>query len=76
MREPAITERGGGTAPAPPWPLVVRAAMVLIGLTLLLLVDVRGGVFYIAWSLIGLALATELAATFTHLVRARRAHRR
>jgi hypothetical protein len=36
--------------------------MVVTGLTLLLLVDVRGVVFYLAWAAIGLALLSETAA--------------
>ena len=50
----------------PPWQFIVRAALVLVGLTLLLVVDVHGVAFYIAWSLIGLALLSEAAATLVH----------
>jgi hypothetical protein len=39
---------------------------VLTGLTLLLIVNVRGVVFYIAWTLIVLALISEAAATLVH----------
>jgi hypothetical protein len=46
--------------------------MVIIGLTLLLIVDVRGTMFYIAWSLIVLALVSEGAATLVHWLRSRR----
>ena len=35
---------------------------VVTGLTLLLIVDVRGVVFYLAWAAIGLALLSETAA--------------
>jgi hypothetical protein len=56
-----------------PWQFVVRAAAVVTGLTLLLIVDVRGLVFYLAWSLIVLALLSEAAATFVHWSRVRRA---
>lgn len=75
MRPPTLTDRRGGSAAVPHWPLAVRAAMVIVGLTLLLLVNVHDGAFYIAWSLIGLALASELAATLVHVLRGRRAHR-
>jgi hypothetical protein len=49
-----------------------RAAAVITGLTLLLIVDVRGAAFYMAWSLIVLALASEAAATLVYWLRARR----
>jgi hypothetical protein len=49
---------------APPWQFLLRAAMVITGLTLLLIVDVHGVAFYIAWALIVLALVTEAIATF------------
>jgi hypothetical protein len=45
---------------------------VLTGLTLLLIVNVRGVVFYIAWTLIVLALISEAAATLVHWQRTRR----
>lgn len=63
----------GGVSSAPPWQFLVRAIAVIVGLTLLLIVDVRGVAFYIAWALIGLALISEGAAT---LVAWRRSHRR
>ena len=50
--------------PGPPWQFLVRAAAVITGLALLLIVDVRGAAFYFAWSLIVLALASEAAATY------------
>jgi hypothetical protein len=56
---------------APPWQFMVRAAAVLTGLTLLLIVDVRGFAFYVAWALIVLALVTEAAATFVYWRRIR-----
>ena len=40
---------------------------VITGLTLLLIVDVRGAAFYTAWTLLGLALVSEGAATRLHL---------
>jgi hypothetical protein len=58
--------------PAPPVQFLVRAAAVITGLTLLLVVDVHGVAFYIAWSLIVLALATEAAATLVYWRRSRR----
>jgi hypothetical protein len=54
-----------------PWQFLVRAAAVITGLVLLLIVDVRGVAFYIAWSLIVLALASEAAAMLVYWLRAR-----
>jgi hypothetical protein len=54
-----------------PWQFLVRAVAVITGLTLLLIVDVRGVAFYIAWSLIVLALASEAAATLGYWLRSR-----
>jgi hypothetical protein len=66
---------GGGPGPwpssAPPWQFLVRAAAVVTGLTLLLIVDVRGVSFYVAWALIVLALATEGAAALVYWRRSR-----
>jgi hypothetical protein len=56
---------------APPWQFLARAAMVITGLTMLLIVDVRGAAFYFAWALIVLALATEALATFVYWRRQR-----
>jgi hypothetical protein len=56
----------------PPRQFLLRAAMVVTGLTLLLIVDVRGVAFYVAWLLIGLALASEAAATLVYWTRSRR----
>jgi hypothetical protein len=56
---------------APPWQFLVRAAAVVTGLTLLLIVDVHGFAFYVAWALIVLALVTEAAATFVYWRRIR-----
>jgi hypothetical protein len=56
---------------APPWQFLVRAAAVGTGLTLLLIVDVRGVAFYIAWALIVAALVTEALATFVYWSRLR-----
>jgi hypothetical protein len=41
-------------------------------LTLLLIVDVRGAVFYVAWSLTVLALLSETAATLVYWRRSQR----
>jgi hypothetical protein len=54
------------------WQFAVRAVAVVAGLTLLLIVDVRGVVFYIAWMLIVLALASEGAATLVYWRRSRK----
>jgi hypothetical protein len=65
----------GPTGPAragPPTQFLFRAAAVISGLTLLLIVDVRGVAFYVAWSLIVLALASEAAATLVYWLRTRR----
>jgi hypothetical protein len=45
---------------------------VITGLTLLLIVDVRGVAFYVAWTLIVLALVSEGAATLVYWRRSRR----
>jgi hypothetical protein len=57
--------------PGIPWQFVVRAIAVVTGLTLLLVVDVHGVAFYVAWGLIGLALVTEAAATLFYWRRSR-----
>jgi uncharacterized membrane protein len=65
----------GGPRPrpssAPPWQFLVRAVAVITGLTMLLIVDVRGVAFYLAWALIVLALATEGLGTFVYWRRSR-----
>ena len=53
----------GRPPPHPPWQFLVRAAMVVTGLVLLLIVDVRGVAFYVAWALIVLALVGEAVGT-------------
>ena len=58
-------------APRVPWQYVVRATAVVAGLTLLLVVEVRGFVFYLAWGLIVLALLTEALATLVYWRRSR-----
>ena len=49
----------------------MRAVAVITGLTMLLIVDVRGAAFYFAWALIVLALATEGLGTFVYWRRSR-----
>jgi hypothetical protein len=66
----------GRPSSAPPWQFLLRAVAVITGLTLLLLVDVHGAMFYVAWSLIVLALITEAAATLVYWRRARGGARR
>ena len=55
----------------PPWQFLVRAAMVVTGLVLLLVVDAHGVVFYVAWVLIVLALAGEAVGTVVYWARSR-----
>ena len=52
--------------------MLLRAALVITGLTLLLFVHVHGAVFYVSWALILLALVSELAATLVYWLRTRR----
>ena len=59
-----------GTGP-PPRQFLLRAAAIVTGLTLLLIVDVHGFAFYVAWALIVLALVTEGAATLVYWLRQR-----
>jgi hypothetical protein len=54
-----------------PWQFLFRAAAVITGLALLLVVDVHGVAFYVAWSLIVLALVSEGAATLVYRLRSR-----
>jgi hypothetical protein len=60
------------TSAGQPRPFLVRAALIVTGLMLLLLVDVHGLAFYVAWSLIVVALAGEAAATLVFWLRSRR----
>ena len=55
----------------PPLQFIVRAVMIVVGLTLLLVVDVRGVAFYVAWGLIVAAFLSELAATLVYWARRR-----
>jgi hypothetical protein len=57
--------------PAVPWQFALRAAAVISGLSLLLIVDVHGAAFYLAWALIGLSLASKAAATLVYWRRSR-----
>jgi hypothetical protein len=50
--------------PVPPWQFLTRAVFIATGLVLLLFVRVHGAVFYVAWSLIVVALLSEGAATY------------
>jgi hypothetical protein len=56
----------------PPWQFLLRAVMVITGLTLLLVVKAHGVGFYFAWAMIGLALLSEGAATLIYRRRGRR----
>ncbi|HWT23253.1 MAG TPA: hypothetical protein VN213_07080 [Solirubrobacteraceae bacterium] len=60
-----------GPPSAIPWQFSLRAAAVVAGLALLLVVDVHGVAFYVAWALIGLALICETAATIVYWRRTR-----
>jgi len=66
-----MTDRGGRAPPGLPWQFALRAVLVVTGLTLLLIVDVRGVVFYLAWAAIGLALLSETAAMLLYWRRSR-----
>ena len=61
-----------GLPTLPPWQFLLRAAAVITGLTLLLIVNVHGTAFYIAWSLIVLALVSESLATGLYWMQSRR----
>jgi hypothetical protein len=54
-----------------PWQFAIRAAAIVTGLTLLLVVDVKGVVFFFAWGLIGLALVSEAVSTLVYWRRSR-----
>jgi hypothetical protein len=69
------SEHGAGDDRGPPhvpWQFLVRGCAVTCGLALLLIVNVHGVAFYVAWSLIGLALVSEAIATVVHWQRSRR----
>jgi hypothetical protein len=54
---------------------LARAIAIIVGSTMLLVVNVRGVAFYIAWSLIVLAFLSELAATYVYWRRSRATRR-
>jgi hypothetical protein len=54
---------------------LTRAIAIIVGLTMLLVVNVRGVGFYLAWSLIGLAFLSEAASTLVYWRRARATRR-
>ncbi len=58
-----------------PVQFLVRAVAIVAGLTMLLVVNVRGVAFYLAWSLIGLAFLSEAASTFVYWQRGRTVRR-
>jgi hypothetical protein len=60
-----------GPPPGLPWQFAMRACAVVTGLVLLLIVDVHGVAFYMAWGLIGLSLVSEAAATLVYWRRTR-----
>jgi hypothetical protein len=66
-----VLRHPSGPPAAIPWQFGIRAVAVVTGLTLLLVVDVRGVAFYAAWALIGLALVSEGAATIVYWRRTR-----
>jgi hypothetical protein len=58
-----------------PLQFLPRAIAIIVGLTMLLVVNVRGAAFYAAWSLIVLAFLSEVAATLVYWRRSRTARR-
>jgi hypothetical protein len=54
-----------------PLQFLARAIAIIVGLTMLLVVNVRGVAFYVAWSLIVLAFLSEAAATYVYWRRSR-----
>ena len=58
-----------------PRQFLVRAVAIVAGLTMLLIVNVRGVGFYMAWSLIVLAFLSEVAATLVYWQRSRAGRR-
>ena len=58
-----------------PSQFLARAIAIIVGLTMLLVVNVRGAAFYVAWSLIVLAFLSEVAATVLYWRRSRTARR-
>jgi hypothetical protein len=68
---PGAGPRPSRGPPPVPWQFAMRGCAVVTGLVLLLIVDVRGVAFYLAWGLIGLALLSEAAATLVYWRRSR-----
>ena len=58
-----------------PLQFLARAIAIIVGLTMLLVVNVRGVAFYVAWSLIVLAFLSEVAATYVYWRRSRATRR-
>jgi hypothetical protein len=58
-----------------PLQFLARAIAIIVGLTMLLVVNVRGVAFYVAWSLIVLAFLGEAAATLVYWRRSRAGRR-
>jgi hypothetical protein len=58
-----------------PLQFLARGITIIVGLTMLLVVNVRGVAFYVAWSLIVLAFLSEAAATYVYWRRSRAARR-
>jgi hypothetical protein len=58
-----------------PLQFLARAIAIIVGLTMLLVVNVRGVAFYVAWSLIVLAFLSEAAATYVYWRRSRATRR-
>jgi hypothetical protein len=67
-----VPDRARPAPPGLPWQFGLRTVLVVTGLTLLLIVNVRGVVFYVAWAAIGLALLSETAAMLLYWRRSRR----
>jgi hypothetical protein len=54
-----------------PTQFLARAIAITVGLTMLLVVNVRGAAFYVAWSLIVLVFLSEAASTLVYWRRSR-----
>ena len=58
-----------------PSQFLARGIAIIVGLTMLLVVNVRGVAFYVAWSLIVLAFLSEVGATYVYWRRSRMTRR-
>jgi hypothetical protein len=58
-----------------PSQFLARGIAIIVGSTMLLVVNVRGFAFYVAWSLIVLAFLSEAAATVVYWRRSRATRR-